>query len=70
MGNYTVFLLELSTLTFDTFLTLKGTWGFYLAHEILVTAQRPTSPFPFFGFQACVLDWDLASGLSIVCEIN
>ena len=60
-----VFFLLLPTWTYDTFLTLRGTWGFYLtmyslksyrvlvgwvvgwvANNILVTAQRPNSPFP------------------------
>ena len=28
--DYPVFFLSLSTLTWDTFLTLRGTWGLYL----------------------------------------
>ena len=65
MENYPVFFLLLSTWTWDTFPTLRGTWGFYLnhvlpprssksygvvgwvAHKILVTAQRLNSSFPF-----------------------
>ena len=39
-------------------------WGGWLAHKILVTAQRPI-PLSLFGFGAGTLDWDLASGLSI-----
>ena len=49
MVDYPVFFPSLSTLTWDTFLTLRGTWGFYLNHvlpprpsksyKILVTAQ-------------------------------
>ena len=39
-----------------------------VAHEILVTAQRPSSFFPFLDLTwAWTLDWDLAMGLSIVC---
>ena len=30
MVNYPVFFPFMSTLTWDTFLTLRGTWGFYL----------------------------------------
>ena len=30
MVDYPVFFPSLSTLTWDTFLTLRGTWGFYL----------------------------------------
>ena len=43
--------------------------GGVVAHEILVTAQSPNSPFPFwiclFGFGAWALDRDFDSGLSI-----
>ena len=34
MLNYPRFLPLLFTLTWDTFLTLRGTWGFYLNHVI------------------------------------
>merc|ERR1719468_1028113 len=34
MVEYTVFFPVLSTLTWDTLLTLRGTWGFYLNHLI------------------------------------
>ena len=34
MLDYTVFFLVLSDLTWDTLLTLRGTWGFYLNHLI------------------------------------
>ena len=53
MVNYPVFLPLLSTLTWGTFLTLRGTWGFYLNQ---VLPPRPSKsyirvvqiPFPFF----------------------
>merc|ERR1719411_2492444 len=34
MSDYTVFFPVLSTLTWDTLLTLRSTWGFYLNHLI------------------------------------
>ena len=34
MLDYTVFFPMLSTLTWDTLLTLRSTWGFYLNHLI------------------------------------
>ena len=34
MVDYTVFFPVLSTLTWDTLLTLRSTWGFYLNHLI------------------------------------
>ena len=34
MVEYTVFFPVLSTLTWDTLLTLRSTWGFYLNHLI------------------------------------
>ena len=34
MLDYTVFFPVLSTLTWDTLLTLRSTWGFYLNHLI------------------------------------
>ena len=39
MVDYPVFFPSLSTLTWDTFLTLRGTWGFYLNHVL------PLKPF-------------------------
>ena len=39
MVDYTVFFPVLSTLTWDTLLTLRSTWGLYLNHLI------PLSPF-------------------------
>ena len=40
MVNYPVFFLLMSTLTWDTFLTLRGTWGFYLNHVIPHRASK------------------------------
>ena len=40
MVDYTVFFPVLSTLTWDTLLTLRGTWGFYLNHLILLRASK------------------------------
>ena len=40
MVNYPVFFPLMSTLTWDTFLTLRGTWGFYLNHVIPHRASR------------------------------
>ena len=73
--------VPLSTLTWDTFLTLRGTLGFYIISEpdshsdplkvsdkILVTAQRKNSIFPTFDLAwswTWNLDRDLALGLSI-----
>ena len=34
MVHYPVFFPSLSTLTWDTFLTLRGSWGFYLNHVL------------------------------------
>ena len=39
MVDYPVFFPTLSTLTWDTFLTLRGPWGFYLNH---VLPPRPS----------------------------
>ena len=38
--NYPVFFPLMSTLTWDTFLTLRGTWGFYLNHVIPHRASK------------------------------
>ena len=40
MVNYPVFFPLMSTLTWDTFLTLRGTWGFYLNHVIPQGASK------------------------------
>ena len=40
MVNYPVFFPLMSTLTWDTFLTLRGTWGFYLNHVIPHRASK------------------------------
>ena len=40
MVNYPVFFPLMSTLTWDTFLTLRGTWGFCLNHVILHRASK------------------------------
>ena len=60
-GNYQMFFLSLSTWTWDSFPTIRGTWGVgasiwtdllkviglgWVAYEILVTAQRPNASFP------------------------
>ena len=42
MVDYPVFFPSLSTLTWDTFLTLRGTWGFYLNH---VLPPRPSKSY-------------------------
>ena len=42
MVDYTVFFPVLSTLTWDTLLTLRSTWGFYLNHVM------PFRPFKSF----------------------
>ena len=42
MVDYPVFFPSLSTLTGDTFLTLRGTWGFYLNH---VLPPRPSKSY-------------------------
>ena len=36
MVDYTVFFPVLSALSWDSLLTLRGTWGFYLNHLILL----------------------------------
>ena len=66
MVNYPVFFLLLSTWTWDTFLTLRGTSGFYLNHGL------PHRPSKRYGLGegvdldlTWILDWDLAVGLSI-----
>ena len=41
--NMVVFFPFLCTLTLDTFMTLRGTWGYYLNHEL------PLRPFKFKG---------------------
>ena len=40
MVNYPVFFPLMSTLTWDTFLTLRGAWGFYLNHVIPHRASK------------------------------
>ena len=83
MVDYPVFFPSLSPLTWDTFLTLRCTQGFYLNHALpLRTSIRfSDSPeakffFPFFGFD---LDFGLGLGLglvnnryvkSICCDVN
>jgi len=42
MVDYPVFFPMLSTLTWDTFLTFMGTWGFYLNH---VLPPRPSKSY-------------------------
>ena len=42
MMDYPVFFPTLSTLTWDTFLTFMGTWGFYLNH---VLPPRPSKSY-------------------------
>ena len=64
-------LSKLSTLTWDTFLTLRGPWGFYLNH---VLPPRPSKSYVWVGGpldfsdspSAWIwdLDWTLALGLS------
>ena len=69
MVDYPVFFPMLSTLTWDTFLTLRGPWGFYLNHlvpprpsksyrvgwlKILVTAQ-------VLGFGIWIGQWPWAN---------
>ena len=40
MVNYPLFFPLMSTFTWDTFLTLRGTWGFYLNHVIPHRASK------------------------------
>ena len=40
MVDYPVFFPTLSTLTWDTFLTLRGPWGFYLNHVLPLTPYK------------------------------
>ena len=40
MVDYPVFFPTLSTLTWDTFLTLRGSWGFYLNHVLPPRASK------------------------------
>ena len=49
MVDYPVFFPSLSTLTWDTFLTLRGTLGFYLNH---VLPSRPSESFGVVGWVA------------------
>ena len=62
MVDYPVYFPSLSTLTWDTFLTLRGTLGFFLKHVLPPSCDNSEAKicFPFFGFGL-----DLASGLSI-----
>ena len=74
MVDYPVFFPNLSTLTWDTFLTLRGPWGFYLNH---VLPPRPSKSRGWVGGEVASdfndspspgiwdLDWTSASGLSI-----
>ena len=64
MVDYPVFFPTLSTLTWDTFLTLRGPWGFYLNH---VLPPRPSKSYGVVGWVAhkILVDFTLASGLSI-----
>ena len=52
MVNYPVFFLLMSTLTWDTFLTLRGTWGFYLNHVI---PHRASKSYRVVGWGGVVL---------------
>ena len=56
--NYPVFFLPLSTWTWDTFLTLRGTWGFYLNHVL------PPRPSKSYGVVEC------ASGYVVMCKLQ
>ena len=52
MVDYPVFFPMLSTLTWDTFLTFRGTWGFYLNH---VLPPRPSKSFGVVGWGGVVV---------------
>ena len=60
--DYPVFFPTLSTLTWDTFLKLRGPWGFYLNH-VLCT---PTQTFKKLWVTAQVLGFGLDFGLGLV----
>ena len=47
MVDYPVFFPTLSTLTWDTLLTLRGPWGFYLNH---VLPPRPSKSYRVVGW--------------------
>ena len=49
MVDYPVFLPPLSTLTWDTLLTLRGTWGFFLNHALPLR--------PFKRYRVVVVGW-------------
>ena len=51
MVDYPVFFPSLSTLTWDTFLTLRGTQGFYLNH---VLPPRPSKSYRAVGWGGVV----------------
>ena len=59
MVDYPVFFPSLSTLTWDTFLTLRGTWGFYLNHVL------PPRPSKYFG----VGWWWLAHKILVTAQV-
>ena len=58
--------VQLALGQWDTFLTLRpfNSYGVgWLAHKILMTAQRPNSLFLFLFSLGLDLNWDLSSGL-------
>ena len=64
--DYPMFFLSLSTLTWDTSLTLRCTWGFYLNHALpprLSKSYRPASPEPNSPFPPRMTLRDLVLGL-------
>ena len=61
MVDYPVFFPSLSTLTWDTFLTLRGTWGFYLNH---VLPPRPSK-----SFGVVVVGWWVAHKILVSAPV-
>ena len=59
MVDYPMFFPMLSTLTWDTFLTLRGPWGFYLNHVL------PTRPSKSYG----VVGWWVAHKILVTAQV-
>ena len=60
MVDCPLFFPMLSTLTWDTLLTLRGTWGFYLNH---VVPPRPSKSYGWVEWGGGPLDFSVSPSL-------
>ena len=65
MVDCPLFFPMLSTLTLDTFLTVRGTWGFYLNH---VVPPRPSKSYRVVGWVGWV-GWGVAHKILVSAPV-